>query len=153
MTIIDPSILINALLQVAAALVLALGTLAITKLTRWLGLQGDAAARAAFDEVLQKAVTFGLQQTQAQIARHGWDDPTVKTTALGFAAPYVQRFPDVLKALKVDRLDAAQLNAAILQALDRAYPHAAAVAASSPATPSVTAKEDLPAPASALVAD
>ncbi len=148
-------ILTQSLLQLAAALIMALGTLAIARLTRWLGIQGDSAARAAFDDVLNKAVTFGLQQSQQLIKQRGWDDAVVKSQALQLAAPYVQNFPDVLKALKIDKLDQAHLNAAILNALDRAFPAAAAAAAASPATPPPTApvperQADLPALAAAI---
>lgn len=139
MTDIHLSILTNALLQLVAALILALGSVGVARLTRWLGIKSNDAARAAFDDVLQKSVTYGLQQTQEMIRRKGWDDLEVKTTALGHAAPYVERFPDVLKALKVDRIDRSEVQRLIEGALERAYPQAAAMAAVSPAAPPTTA--------------
>ena len=62
---IDP--IINALLQLAATVLLAAGTWAVSRLVTWLGLKNSAQATATLDDALQKAVTYGLQQSQGLI--------------------------------------------------------------------------------------
>ncbi len=139
-TAIDLAPVTGALMQLFAAAIMGVGTWAVTRLVQWLGLKNAAQATAAFDDVLQKAVTYGLQQTQSLISRNGWDHIEVRNQALAHAAPYlIQRFPDTLRAVGVDLSDSAGTAAAVTGALDRAFPHAAARAAASPATPPATA--------------
>lgn len=130
----------QALTQVAAAAILALGTWAVGRIIQWLGLKNSAQATAAVDSALEKAVTYGLQQVQAQIAANGWDHPQVKNDALAKALPYMTaHFKDSLKAAGVPVGDQAKMDSIVSEALDRAFPSAVAAAASSPATPPATA--------------
>jgi len=139
-TATDLSPVINVLLQLAATVLLAVGTWGISMIVRWLGLKNSAQATASLDDALQKSVTYGLQQSQALIRQKGWDHADVKSAALRQALPYmIKRFPDVLGSAGIDMSDQAALQATVTGALDRAFPHAAAVAASSPATPPATA--------------
>lgn len=142
--------LINGLLQLSASLILAIVGFAVTRLMALLKIKQDAAARAAFDDVLLKSVTFGLQQTRGLIRERGWDDDMVRSEALRQALPYLERFPDVLKALKIDGSRRDVLQGKFADALDRAFPVAAEIAARSPGTPPATApmparQADLPA--------
>ena len=139
-TATDLSPVINVLLQLAATVLLAAGTWGIGMIVRWLGLKNAAQATASLDDALQKSVTYGLQQTQTMIRQKGWDHAEVKSAALKQALPYmIQRFPDVLGAAGVDMSNQAALQTSVTGALDRAFPHAAAIAANSPATPPATA--------------
>jgi hypothetical protein len=135
---LDP--IIDVLLQLAATVLLAAGTWAITRFTTWLGLKNSAQATATLDDALQKAVTYGLQQTQELIKQKGWDNVDVRNAALAHAAPYmIGHFPDALKNVGLDMSNTQAVQAAVMGALDRSFPHAAAVAAASPATPPATA--------------
>ena len=134
----DP--IITALLQLMAMLILGVGTWAIGRLVQWLGLRNSAQATANFDDALQKSVTYGLQQVQDQIRQHGWDNAEVKNRALAVALTYMNgRFGSTLKAAGVHGPSQAEIDAILAGALDRMFPHAAAVAAASPATPPITA--------------
>ncbi len=139
-TAMDLSPVINVLLQLAATVLLAAGTWAISQLVRWLGLKNAAQATASLDDALQKSVTYGLQQSQDLIRQKGWDHADVRSATLAQALPYlIQHFPDVLGSAGIDMSNQAALQATVVGALDRAFPHAAAVAANSPATPPATA--------------
>ncbi len=137
--------LIDMLLQLVAAVLLSMGTWAVARLIRWLGLRNSAQATGALDDALQKSITFGLQQSQDLIRRKGWDDVDVRTSAIGQALPYmIERFPDVLKAVGVDTSDQASLQRIVSGALDRAFPQAASVAAASPGTPTISLVPQVP---------
>ena len=139
-TAIDLSPVVNVLLQLAATVLLAAGTWAIGMVVRWLGLKNAAQVTASLDDALQKSVTYGLQQSQDVIRQKDWDHVDVRSVALAHAVPYlIQHFPDALGAAGVDLSDRAALWATVTGALDRAFPHAAAIAANSPATPPATA--------------
>lgn len=133
---IDLTPITNVLLQLAATVLLGLGSWGATRLVSWLGLKNSAQATANLDDALQKSVTYGLQQSQAMIAAKGWDHVDVHNAALASALPYmIQRFPDALKAAGVDMSNQQALQATVAGALDRSFPQAVAVAAASPATP------------------
>lgn len=133
--------LTNAIMQLLAAVILAVGTWAIGRLVTWLGLKNAAQATQALDDALGKAVTYGLQQSQQLIRDKGWDHPDVRSQVLKTAEPYLlTRFPDVLKAARIGS-KGVNLPELVVGALDRAFPHAAAVAAASPATPPATAPD------------
>ena len=137
---LDITPITQALTQIAAAAILALGTWAVGRAIQWLGLKNSAQATAAVDGALEKAVTYGLQQVQAQIATNGWDHPQVKNDALAKALPYMtSHFNDTLKAAGVPVGDQGKMDSIVSEALDRAFPSAVAAAASSPATPPATA--------------
>jgi hypothetical protein len=139
---IDISPIVNVLLQLAATVLLGFGTWGVTQLVQWLGLKNSAQATANLDDALEKAVTYGLQQSTALIKQKGWDDVEVRNATLAKAAPYlIDRFPDALRAVGVDMNDQAALQAKVMGALDRIYPHASAVAAASPGTPPATAPQ------------
>lgn len=128
------------LVQLAAAVLLAAGSWGIARFTKWLGLQNNAQINSAMEAALQKSVTYGLQQAQDTIREKGWDHIEVKNQALASALPYMtERFTATLKQAGVDVKDEAALKNVVAQALDRAFPAAAAVAAASPATPPATA--------------
>lgn len=128
------------LVQLAAAVLLAAGSWGIARFTKWLGLQNNAQINTALETALQKSVTFGLQQAQETIRQKGWDHIEVKNQALATALPYMaSRFAETLKQAGVDVKDETALKNVVAQALDRAFPAAAAVAAASPATPPATA--------------
>jgi hypothetical protein len=84
-------------------------------------------------------VTYGLAASQELIKANGWDHAEVRNATLAKALPYlIDHFPDELRAAKLDPADPAteqRMQAALLRAL----PHAAFVAANSPATPPTTA--------------
>ncbi len=129
----------DALLQLGGTAITALGTVAIAKLVQWLNIKNGDALRSSLDEVLNKAVTYGITQSQSLIKTNGWDDIQVRNTMLSHALPYlIDRFPDVLKASGLD--PASPATATRMQdALLRAFPRAALTASSSPATPPTTA--------------
>jgi len=140
MTAIDLAPLTSTLMQLLATLIMGVGTWAVSRLVQWLGLRNAAQATAALDDVLQKAVTYGLQQTQDVIREKGWDHIEVRNQALAKAVPYlIERFPDTLRAVGVDLANRNAMTSSVTGALDRAFPHAAARAAASPATPPSTA--------------
>ncbi len=135
---LDP--IIDVLLQLAATVLLAVGTWAISRFTMWLGLKNAAQATATLDDALQKAVTYGLQQSQELIKQKGWDHVDVRNATLAQAAPYmINHFPDALKNVGLDMSNPQAVQLAVMGALDRSFPHAAAIAAASPATPPATA--------------
>lgn len=135
---LDP--IYTVLLQLAAALLLAVGTWATARFTRWLGLKNSAQITVALDSALQRSVTYGLQQTQDLIREKGWDSPLVRTNALSAALPYMtERFADTLKLAGVDMGKPDEITAMVHGALDRAFPSAALIAAASPTTPPPTA--------------
>jgi hypothetical protein len=147
--LVDLTPITSAIMQIVAALLLAFGTWAIQRLGQWVGLKNDSAITAAFDSALQKAVTFGLQQSHELIKQNGWDHVSVHDATLASAGTYIaSRFPDTLKNAGLDPT-AADFDKKVKDALDRAFPHAVAVAAASPATPPATApnppeQKDLP---------
>jgi hypothetical protein len=147
--ILDLSPIISAVMQLAATVILAAGGYAIPRVLRWLGLKESEQARAALDSALHKAVTYGLQQSQALIKSKGWDHPQVRNAALADAATYLTtRFADTLKAVGTDVAKPEAVEA-VRGALERAFPAAVADAADSPATPPKTApnppeQKDLP---------
>lgn len=139
---VDVTPVTNALMQLAAAVVLAVGTWAVSRFVQWLGLKNAAQATANLDDVLQKGVTYGLQQSLDLIKQKGWDHVDVRNQVLDTALPYViSRFPDTLAAVGLDPNNTQDLTDKVRGALDRAFPHAAAVAAASPATPPATAPD------------
>ncbi|HEY0412670.1 MAG TPA: hypothetical protein VGD66_05985 [Allosphingosinicella sp.] len=148
--VIDLTPITSALMQVLAAVVLGIGTFAAQRVVQWLGLRNSQAVTAALDSALQKAVTYGLQQSHDLIKQNGWDHVSVRNNSIAEAATYMtSRFQDTLKAAGVDVNDSAGTQAIVEGALQRAFPHAAAVAAASPATPPTTApnpkeQKDLP---------
>jgi len=130
----------NALLQVAAALILAVGTWAVGQIVQWLGLKNQAQVTATLDDALNKSVIYGLQQAQDQIRAKGWDHADVRNQTLATSGQYlIDRFPDVLRAAGFDMGNPQALSERVTGALDRAFPHAAATAAASPSTPPATA--------------
>ena len=132
--------IITPLLELAATVVFAIGGWGITRLTTWLGLKNTDQINKNLESALQKAVTYGLQQTQTRIRAEGWDSLNVKNQALQSALPYMtERFQDTLRLAGVNTSDPDATKAAVLGALDRIFPAAAAAAAASPATPPETA--------------
>jgi len=132
---IDLAPIINEILQlVGIVLVAAIGWLVKRALT-WVGLKVSTEQTAKFDDGLQKALAYGIGQTQGLIKAKGWDDPTVKSATLAAAVPYAtQMFPAAIKGVGIPSDPAAQADA-VARALDRAFPQAVTVAAASPATP------------------
>jgi hypothetical protein len=129
----------NALLQLGATAITALGTVAIARLVQWLNIKNGDATRSALDEVLNKSVTFGLAESQDLIKAKGWDHVDVRNAAIAKALPYlIDRFPDVLRGLKLDP-EAPETKLKMQDALLRALPFAALTASNSPATPPTTA--------------
>lgn len=140
MTQLSLNPIFSVLLQLAATVILALGSWAIARLTRWLNLKSSAQLTEALDTALQKSVIFGLQQSQEEIRAKGWDSVEVKNAALAVALPYMtSRFGDTLKLVGVDVNNPAALTQTVKDALDRAFPSAATQASASPATPPTTA--------------
>lgn len=134
-----PEVIINALLQLAGAAILAIGTWAIGRVVTLLGLKNSAQATANLDDALQKAVTYGLQQSKTLIMAKGWDSIEVRNQTLAAASTYMlTRFQDTLKATGTD-MEATKLAATVTGALDRAFPAAVAIAAASPGTPPANA--------------
>lgn len=132
--------IITTLLELAATVVFAVGSWGIARLTTWLNLKNADQINRNLEGALQKAVTYGLQQTQDRIRAEGWDSLNVKNEALATALPYMtDRFKDTLRLAGVNISDRAATERIVLGALDRIFPAAAAAAASSPATPPETA--------------
>jgi hypothetical protein len=124
------------ILQLLGTIILAFGTWATKRLLDWLGVKVSAQAAANIDQALEKAVTYGIQQTQETIKTKGWDHIDVREQAIAAALPYMQQhFADTLKSVGTDP----NAEDIIKKALDRVFPQAVAKAAASPATPPTTA--------------
>jgi len=135
--VFDP--VINVLLPLLAALLLGVGTWAISRLVKWLNLKNAELITASLNDALHKSVAYGLQQSHDLIHANGWNSIEVKNKTLGTAFQYmIDRFPDTLKAVGVDPLKPDAIEKVVTSALDRVFPQAASIAASSPVTPPVT---------------
>lgn len=151
-TAVDITPITSAVVQILAAIILAMGTWAIGRAVQWLGLKNSQQISENLDKALEKAVTYGIQQAQEEIRIKGWDSIQVKNETLAHAMPYfIERFSDTLRAAGINP-SGEQINNLVKGALDRAYPQAVSKAAASPATPPVTAPNppvvhDLPAQA------
>lgn len=140
----DITPLTNTLVQLLALVILSIGTAFIGWAanmlhTKW-GLDISNSKVAAFDDQLDKAITFGVTQFEAEIKAKGWDDPTVKDKVLGLAlSSIVTKAPGILNnmGLSTDLTDDKNRDI-IMTALMRALPASFAKAAASPATPPAT---------------
>jgi hypothetical protein len=133
----DLSPIIDSAIGMAGTALTVFGTLTLTAIAKHFNLQVSAQQTASFDDALEKSVTFGATQAEAQIRKNGWDSPDIKSPILNIALnTMAQKFPDALKGVGLspdvgDPATAAKITAA----LTRAYPAAMATVAASPATP------------------
>lgn len=127
------------LLGLLQAALLAVGLWVGKRLAAWLQKRNASLDVSSFDDALQKTLAFGLQQAQSMIKAKGWDHIDVRNSVLQTATTQmINKFPDALAGvgLSTDRIASSEGDL-IMQALDRAFPAAVAVAAASPATPPV----------------
>lgn len=93
--------LIEALLQLVAAGVLALGGYAITRLSTWLKLRADDQVRGYMLAALDRAVEYGMTEARRRV-RDGLSKSSPHLAA-ELARDYAQQqVPDALARLKID---------------------------------------------------
>ena len=138
MTDITP--ITNAAVEIGATLLMVFGAWAANSLKNKLNLDVSASQTAAFDDALNKAVTFAATQSEMAIKAKGWDSPDVKSVVLATALSSIaEKAPDALAGvgLSTDINDPANRER-LTHALQRALPSAFTTAAASPATPPST---------------
>lgn len=100
----------EALVQLVAAVLLAMGTVVAKKLADWLKLSADDQVRAYLQTAIENAITHGV----ALATQRGEDGSA--TAVLTHAARYVEgRVPDALKRLGIDQAGLDNLLHARLQ--------------------------------------
>lgn len=130
---IDLTPVLQPLLEIIVAVLGAAISYAALRLAQRLHINVSAERQQLFDQALHKALTYGIGQAHDAIAAKGWDHPEVKNAVLRDAlAAVVVKFPDAIRGVGLTP-DAASL--AVREALERAWPSAAAAAAASPVTP------------------
>ena|SRR5690606_16277795 len=116
MTEIDLAPLISALLQIVAVFVLALGSVAINRLARWLRLKGDDEFRTYLETALQNGVSFAVQRLREEGKRYRLG---TKHEAIAHATQYViNQVPEAVRRLKLDHYAIARAIEARLPDLD-----------------------------------
>lgn len=102
--------IVSALVQLVAAVLLAVGVSLTRRLADWLKLSADDRVRDYLREAMENAITHGV----ARAAQMG--DAASATAALTHAARYVEgRVPDALKRLGIDQAGLDHLLAVRLQ--------------------------------------
>lgn len=95
--------LLDALLQLAAAGVLALGGYAITRLSAWLKLREDSEVRSYLNQALERAVDLALAEARSRIAPRIYPLAPVADDLVAKAAAYARdRVPDALARFRID---------------------------------------------------
>ena len=79
--------LLDIVLQLAALVILALGGLAVRRLSDWLGLRADGEVRAYLNAALDRAVEFGLAEARRRAREAG-----VPVPAGGIAAAAARQY-------------------------------------------------------------
>ena len=133
---VDLSPLLSSLVQVGALALMALGGVAIQRLSTKLGLDAHAALTKQLDDALNKSIAAGAMDATSLIKARGWDHPDVKSAVLASAAAYLMAmWPGLLKSAGIDLGNPAYAQAKIAALLTRAFPAAMTPIAASPATP------------------
>lgn len=95
--------LLDALLQIAAAGVLALGGYAIQRLATWLKLRQDSEVRAYLNQALERAVDLALAEAKGRLPAYARLAHPEVTTAVERAAEYARTtVPDALRRFGID---------------------------------------------------
>jgi glycerol-3-phosphate O-acyltransferase len=100
--------LTEALLQIAGAAVLMLGSFVLLRLRQFLRLRADAEVRGYLTAALDRAVEFGLAEARRRVT--GPDLPVRAVVAAEVARDYVQRrVPDALAHFGIETTDLDQM--------------------------------------------
>ena len=143
---VDISGVLNDLLQVAGLVILAIGgtlaTIVANKLRTKYGIQVTDAQAAQMQDTANKALTWAITKSSAEIKANGWDHLPTQQGIIADAAQYaVAQFPDVMASAGLDISTPAAQNATAQKlaatVMQRVLPAAMATAADSPATPPV----------------
>ena len=95
--------LLDALLQLGAAGVLALGGFAIQRLTTWLKLRQDSEVRAYLNQALERAVDLALAEARGRLPAYARIAHPEVSTAVERAAEYARAtVPDALARFRID---------------------------------------------------
>lgn len=98
------SAILEALLQILAAGVLALGGYAIQRLAAWLRLREDSEVRAYLNQALDRAVELALAEARGRLPTYSRIAHPEINVAVERAAEYVAaRVPDALRRFGVER--------------------------------------------------
>lgn len=143
MPTVDLTPVVDVAVTLGASALSIFGALALKAVAARAGVALTGDQTAAFDDALDKALTYGVGAADATIRAKGWDSADVKNQVLAVAATYAaQKMPDALKGVGLSSDLTVAANAlALQQALSRAYPKAVATAALSPATPPAPPQE------------
>lgn len=134
---IDLSPLVGAALSLCAIAITTVGSWALARMARRLGIDANSAAMADFDDGLKRAVHAAAGQAQDLIAAKGYDHVETKNAIVELAAPYmIAKFAPALRSVGLDPADPGGATTAYLTAeLNRVLPTAIAPIAASPAMP------------------
>jgi hypothetical protein len=95
--------LLDALLQLAATGVLALGGYAITRLSAWLKLREDSEVRAYLNQALERAVDLALAEAKGRLPAYAKLAHPEVSGVVERAAEYAREtVPDALKRFGID---------------------------------------------------
>jgi hypothetical protein len=95
--------LLDALLQLAASGVLALGGYAITRLASWLKLREDSEVRAYLNQALERAVDLALAEAKGRLPAYARLAHPEVNGVVERAAEYARAaVPDALARFKID---------------------------------------------------
>lgn len=137
----DLSPIVNAAVQLAAIVIIAVGTWAIQRAVAYaqayFRVKVNSAIVQGFDDALARAVHAAAGQAEDLVKAKGWDHPDVKNTIVRLAVEYALN--KSIPALKMIGLDPADPGGAttryLTDELNRIFPTAIAPVAASPVTP------------------
>lgn len=123
------------ILQLLALIIGSLIILALKRMLSYLHIQLDANRSAALEAAVNKAMTFGVTQADAEIRAKGWDHPDVKNSVLQFGLVQLgSAFGDTLSRAGIE-LDDPICRLQLESMMERMWPDIATRAAASPVTP------------------
>ncbi len=118
--------LLDALLQLAASGVLALGGYAITRLAAWLKLREDSEVRAYLNQALERGVDLALAEAKGRLPTYArLAHPEVDAVTERVAQYARDTVPDALARFRIDSAGLRDRASARVAARMTAAPHAA----------------------------
>lgn len=109
------------------------------RLLAWMNVKLSVAQKAELEDSASKALAFGISQAQQEIAAKGWDHIDIKNRVIVKATDYaLKRFPDSLARVGLDTSKPVEAAEKLADVMERKFPEAVAIAAASPATPSIS---------------